>query len=59
MMSAMGTQRNKENSLITLAGMSPGAVDLLVFIFCRYFLIMCGLNWGMDDFEKGGMKMSS
>merc|ERR1712212_841558 len=39
MMFAIGIQIKQANSLIIFAGISPGAVDLFVFIFWRYFLI--------------------
>ena len=42
--SAIGTHKNKAKSLIILSGISPGAVDLFVFIFSRYFLMTAGLN---------------
>ena len=41
MMFAIGIQIEKANSLIIFAGISPGAVDLFVFIFWRYFLYKC------------------
>ena len=48
MMFAIGIQIKQANSLIIFAGISPGAVDLFVFIFWRYFLILCGLYCGID-----------
>ena len=59
MMFAIGIQIEKANSLIIFAGISPGTVDLFVFIFWRYFLISCGLYCGMDDLLNNGMSMSS
>ena len=44
-----GTHNSEANSLRILAGMSPGAVALLVLIPSRYFFICCGLNWGIVD----------
>ena len=57
--SATGTHKNRAYSLIILAGMSPGAVDLLVFIFFRYLLTSCGLICGMEVELNGGILMSS
>ena len=59
MMSDTGTDMNGANSLMILAGMSPGAVDLLVFIFWRYFLTWHVLICGMSEEEKGGICMTS
>merc|ERR1712208_259843 len=59
MMFAIGIQIKQANSLIIFAGISPGTVDLFVFIFWRYFLVSCGLYCGMDDLLNNGMSMSS